>query len=473
MPTDSIFKVALPKMFESNPTLTSKLKVFESDIMASSTSSASSSQAGKMADSSTSAASRAPNTPTIRNSAEGSRREEAKPISEKKKRVKLLEPVVGNAGEKKSLSGAATGGVKRGLGARTDLAMFFLDALMQPQVFMNAEALKVSFKPDQIVSLCNLAEEIIVSQPMILQAKPPLKIFGDIHGQFTDLMSFFALFGSPHEGGKRKDIDNFDYIFLGDFVDRGSHSLETMCLLLALKCLYPEQIHLIRGNHEDSQININFGFKDECADKLEEDPDDEKSVFTRINRLFDWLPLAALVEDKILCLHGGIGASLNTLEDIENIKRPLEVMHEVQDEESQVVLDILWSDPTESDSELGIYANHLRDPSETGNIVKFGPDRVQSFLKKNNLNMIIRAHECVMDGFERFAGGSLITVFSATDYCRKHKNAGAILIVKTNYEIVPKMIYPSSSNVNNWIEDEEALKKRPPTPPRWKNQRNY
>jgi diadenosine tetraphosphatase ApaH/serine/threonine PP2A family protein phosphatase len=96
-----------------------------------------------------------------------------------------------------------------------------------------------------------------------------------------------------------------------------------MCLLLALKCLYPEQIHLIRGNHEDSQININFGFKDECADKLEEDPDDEKSVFTRINRLFDWLPLAALVEDKILCLHGGIGASLNTLEDIENIKRPL------------------------------------------------------------------------------------------------------------------------------------------------------
>ena len=148
-------------------------------------------------------------------------------------------------------------------------------------------------------------------------------------------------------------------------------------------------------------------------------------------------------------------------------------MHQVQDEESQVVLDILWSDPTDTDNELGIYANHLRDPSETGNIVKFGPDRVESFLKKNNLNMIIRAHECVMDGFERFAKGQLITVFSATDYCRKHKNAGAILIVKTNYEIIPKMIYPSNTNANNWIQDEEQLRRRPPTPPRWKNQRNY
>ena len=83
--------------------------------------------------------------------------------------------------------------------------------------------------------------------------------------------------------------------------------------------------------------------------------------------------------------------------------------------------------------------------------MKFGPDRVYDFLNKNNLSMIIRAHECVMDGFERFAGGSLITVFSATDYCRRHKNAGAILIVKTNLEIVPKLIYPNTSNTNNWI----------------------
>lgn len=93
---------------------------------------------------------------------------------------------------------------------------------------------------------------------------------------------------------------------------------------------------------------------------------------------------------------------------------------------------------------------------------------MQHFLGNNNLSLIIRAHECVMDGFERFAGGTLITVFSATDYCGKHKNAGAVLIIKTNMEIIPKLIYPSSLIANNWLEDEEQLKKRPPTPPRWK-----
>ena len=85
-------------------------------------------------------------------------------------------------------------------------------------------------------------------------------------------------------------------MFLGDYVDRGSHSLETICLLLALKVVYPEQIHLIRGNHEDSQINLNFGFRDECAEKLDEDPESENSVFTRLNRLFEYLPLAAVAE---------------------------------------------------------------------------------------------------------------------------------------------------------------------------------
>lgn len=151
-----------------------------------------------------------------------------------------------------------------------------------------------------------------------------------------------------------------------------------------------------------------------------------------MNKLFEWLPLAAIVEDRILCLHGGIGSSVKSIDDIMKIKRPVEISHEVTNLEQQIILDILWSDPTESDAEKGILPNFMRDPHETGNIVKFGPDVVNDFLKRTNLSMIIRAHECVMDGFERFAGGSLITVFSATDYCRRHKNAGAILIIKTN-----------------------------------------
>ena len=110
-----------------------------------------------------------------------------------------------------------------------------------------------------------------------------------------------------------------------------------------------------------------------------------------------------------------------------DIPRPLEIVHEVTTDLEKLVVDILWSDPTDNDNELGVQHNSVRDPNHTGNIVKFGPDVVKEFLKMNNLTKIIRAHECVMDGFERFAGGCLFTVFSATDYCGRHKNAGAMI----------------------------------------------
>lgn len=101
--------------------------------------------------------------------------------------------------------------------------------------------------------------------------------------------------------------------------------------------------------------------------------------------------------------------------------------------------------------------------------MRFGPDRVHSFLKNNDLSMIVRAHEYVMDGFERFAGGALITLFSATDYCKKHKNAGAILILKTNLEIIPKVIYPKQKSASTWIGEDDNYKiKRSETPPRWR-----
>ena len=132
-------------------------------------------------------------------------------------------------------------------------------------------------------------------------------------------MRFFDLYGTPYENGKDGDIESFDYLFLGDFVDRGSHSLETISLLLALKIRYPDQFHLIRGNHEDKWINNGFGFSEECAQRLGEDPNDDYSVFNRVNSLFEYLPLATIIEDKIICLHGGIGSSLHYVAEIENL----------------------------------------------------------------------------------------------------------------------------------------------------------
>jgi hypothetical protein len=142
---------------------------------------------------------------------------------------------------------------------------------------------------------------------MVLRIDAPVKVFGDVHGQYQDLMRFFDLWGTPDENG---DIESYDYLFLGDYVDRGNHQLETICLLMALKIKYPEKIHLLRGNHEDRCINNAFGFGDECSNRLNEDRMDMNSVFNIINDFFDWLPLAAVIEEKIVCLHGGIGSTL-------------------------------------------------------------------------------------------------------------------------------------------------------------------
>ena len=126
---------------------------------------------------------------------------------------------------------------------------------------------------------------------------------------------------------------------------------------------------------------------------------------------------------------------------------------------------MLWSDPTSSESETGIHMNSTRREG----VYKFGVDRLRTFLNENRLNMIIRSHECVMDGYDRYgSGGELITVFSCSNYCGRHQNAASILLVKKTLEIVPKMIYPLNTEVVSWIESAEMLKMRPPTPPRWK-----
>ena len=343
-----------------------------------------------------------------------------------------------------------------------------ITALLRPREWieksLDDEDIQFKMEPEVVINLIDECMKIVEEQPMVLKVEAPVKIFGDIHGQYQDLMRFFDLYSAPIEG-PGGDIDGQDYIFLGDYVDRGTHSLETICLLMALKIKYPNQIHLLRGNHEDRWINSQFGFKEECIARMNDD-ENNPVIFTRFNDLFDYLPLAAIVNDTVLCIHGGIGSSISTISNIDEIKRPLEVIHEVTNIEQQIVVDILWSDPTDSDVEVGIQPNSTRDPTGVGNIVKFGPDRVEEFLSNNNLSLILRAHECVMDGFERFAAGHLITVFSATDYCGRHKNAGAILFLTKNFQIKPHLIYPTECPNKNWDCGEETLKLRPPTPPR-------
>ncbi|KAK2433621.1 serine/threonine-protein phosphatase BSL3 [Trifolium repens] len=314
---------------------------------------------------------------------------------------------------------------------------------------------------NEIADLCDSAERIFSSEPTVIKLRAPIKIFGDLHGQFGDLMRLFDEYGAPSTAG---DIAYIDYLFLGDYVDRGQHSLETISLLLALKVEYPNNVHLIRGNHEAADINALFGFRIECIERMGE----RDGIWTwhRINRLFNWLPLAALIEKKIICMHGGIGRSINHLEQIENIQRPI-----TMEAGSIVLMDLLWSDPTENDSVEGLRPN-ARGPG----LVTFGPDRVMEFCNNNDLQLIVRAHECVMDGFERFAQGHLITLFSATNYCGTANNAGAILVLGRDLVVVPKLIHPippalssPETSPERHIEDtwmQELNANRPPTPTR-------
>lgn len=315
----------------------------------------------------------------------------------------------------------------------------------------------------ELNELCGMAEAVLQQEPTVLKLKAPIKIFGDLHGQFGDLMRLFQEYGMPSTAG---DITYIDYLFLGDYVDRGAHSLETICLLLALKIEYPRSIHLLRGNHEAADINALFGFRMECVERMGEYG---LFIWQRINQVFNWLPLAAHVENKILCMHGGIGRSINRIKQIEVLYRPL-----TMEQGGVVLMDLLWSDPTTNDAVQGVR------PSPRGpGLVTFGPDRVKDFCWVNNLQLIVRAHECVMDGFERFAQGHLITLFSATNYCGTANNAGAILVLGRDLVMVPKLIHPLPPTtqhsgvvgppqegpvLDTWMTS--VNEERPPTPPR-------
>ncbi|KAL9228111.1 hypothetical protein vseg_003725 [Gypsophila vaccaria] len=343
-----------------------------------------------------------------------------------------------------------------------------LSALLRPRNWKPPANRKFFLDSYEVGELCHAAEQIFMNESTVLQLKAPIKVFGDLHGQFGDLMRLFDEYGFPSTAG---DITYIDYLFLGDYVDRGQHSLETITLLLALKIEYPENVHLIRGNHEAADINALFGFRLECIERMGEN--DGIWAWTRFNQLFNYLPLAALIEKKIICMHGGIGRSIHAVEQIEKLERPI-----TMDAGSIVLMDLLWSDPTENDSIEGLRPN-ARGPG----LVTFGPDRVTEFCKKNKLQLIIRAHECVMDGFERFAQGQLITLFSATNYCGTANNAGAILVVGRGLVVVPKLIHPlpppmqsPETSPERAVDDtwmQELNIQRPPTPTRGRPQPDH
>lgn len=173
----------------------------------------------------------------------------------------------------------------------------------------------------QMLAVCEEAQRLLSTRCETLEEiDAPCKVFGDIHGQFTDLLQFFIQYGAPsHRHG---DVNCVNYCFCGDFVDRGAHSVETLMLLLCLKLRYAESVHLLRGNHEDDLVNKQYGFKDEVMARVAP-RHSAAQLYSAIQSVFNWLPLAAVIERKILCVHGGIGQTCHTLGQIRAIRRPV------------------------------------------------------------------------------------------------------------------------------------------------------
>jgi len=262
---------------------------------------------------------------------------------------------------------------------------------------------QVNLTENEIKGLCLRAREVFISQPMLLELNAPLKICGDIHGQYSDLLRLFEYGGFPPEA---------NYLFLGDYVDRGKHSLEVICLLLAYKIKFPENFFLLRGNHESASINRIYGFYDECKRRY------SIKLWKAFTDCFNCLPVAALIDDKILCMHGGLSPELASLDQIRRIIRPTDVP------DTGLLCDLLWSDP---DKEIQAWGENERGVSYV-----FGPEIISVFLKKQDLDLICRAHQVVEEGYEFFAKRQLVTLFSAPNYCGEFDNAGAMMTVDEN-----------------------------------------
>ncbi|THX15558.1 phospho protein phosphatase PPZ [Aureobasidium pullulans] len=258
----------------------------------------------------------------------------------------------------------------------------------------------VCLKNAEIFAICQAAREVFLSQPALLELAPAVKIVGDVHGQYTDLLRMFEMCGFP---------PNSNYLFLGDYVDRGKQSLETILLLLCYKLRYPENFFLLRGNHECANVTRVYGFYDECKRRC------NIKVWKSFVDTFNCLPIASVVAGKIFCVHGGLSPSLSHMDDIRNIARPTDVP------DYGLLNDLLWSDPADMENDW--------EANERGVSYCFGKKVIMEFLAKHDFDLVCRAHMVVEDGYEFFTDRVLVTVFSAPNYCGEFDNWGAVMSV--------------------------------------------
>ncbi|XP_075632061.1 serine/threonine-protein phosphatase with EF-hands 1 isoform X2 [Balearica regulorum gibbericeps] len=351
-----------------------------------------------------------------------------------------------------------------------------------PLTVEDANALLHAFRNEQllharyVLQLLSETRKVLKEMPNITHLSTSyskeITVCGDLHGNLDDLLLIFYKNGLPSEQNR--------YVFNGDFVDRGKNSMEILIILFAFLLIYPNDLHLNRGNHEDYIMNLRYGFTKEVSKKYK---DHGKQILYLLRDVFSWLPLATIVDSKVLILHGGISDTtdldfLNALErsKLKSLMRPPKSVRDRQDQmkeripttrpskyiadhsvagkthrisssgstepsgsnlapdpalkEWKQILDILWSDPR---SQNGCTPNKCR-----GGGCYFGPDVTAKLFERYNLKMLIRSHEFKPEGYEISHDGKVITIFSASNYYEEGSNRGAY--IKLNPELIPRFV---------------------------------
>ena len=257
----------------------------------------------------------------------------------------------------------------------------------------------------------------------LISVSQPVYVVGDIHGNFHDLMKIFNMVSDPF---------SHVFVFLGDYVDRGNFQLEVIITLLTLALQYPNNIILLRGNHEFKDTNRKGGFYDEVR------LDYSENLYEKFNNVFAYLPLAAVIGTHILCVHGGIGPKFKKLENLRKIQFPYNTFGD-----DYIVEDLVWSDPTPQIIEF--------DKNLRGRGVVFGFSPLKRFLDKNSLKMMIRGHESISTGIKVNMNNTCYTVFSAAGYSNSNYPGGYIYIdnndIIHSYKYEPSIV-PKREEIN-------------------------
>uniref|UniRef100_A0A0K0F5Q6 Serine/threonine-protein phosphatase n=1 Tax=Strongyloides venezuelensis TaxID=75913 RepID=A0A0K0F5Q6_STRVS len=256
------------------------------------------------------------------------------------------------------------------------------------------------FSEKELLEIIYRARETFWTQPLLIHTPADITVVGDIHGQFEDLIALLNYNGYPPKSR---------YLFLGDYVDRGPFSIEVIILLFSLKILYPDDIILLRGNHESRPVNTQYGFLSECKKRY------SVHLYDIFQTAFANMPFCGLIEKKILCMHGGISEDLTEFEQFDQIERPCDIP------DLGLMADLTWADP---DPNIDQY-----DESPRGAARVFGSTALKQFMNTLQIDLVVRAHQMIQDGFEFFGDKKLVTIFSAPHYTGQFNNNSAVMKV--------------------------------------------